>query len=302
METEAGIAHVGTARVSGHYGRLTMWVAGWALAIVVTHLATSGYAAHLGSFQTGVATLIAFALASSYAIRKRWMWLNVRAMRLAAQLPQPIANWWRQTDRLETWRMAHVILGIAVLLPLWLHIDQSAGPTRLEAIIIVAVAVLILSGVTGVIIQDFLPHAMRIRPRQEVRFEDIESALHDIYVEAEETILGRSEQLVRAYLDHIRPLMLVTQPRRRLLIATLTGADPAIRIATQLQAHNPKVPNEIATWDHLVSIAERKVRLDLNRFELHLSVAWTYIHRALATLLALLVAFHIAGAFYFARL
>ena len=291
---------VPASHATRHFGRLTLWAAGCALAVVAIHLTTPGLGARIGSYRSGVATLAAFALASTYTIRKRWMWLTVRVMRIAARMPHAIAHRLLLADRLESWRLYHVILGAGVLLPLWWHMEQGGGASRVEAALAALAAILMLSGLAGAIIQDFLPRTMRIRPAQEVRPEDVDAAIHELYVEAEEAILGRSEALVQAYLKNIRPVMLGTRPARAMLLATLRGADPAAPVAMRLRTCG--VPNEAETWERLVVFAERKVRLDHNHFNLSLSVGWMRVHIAIAIALGVLTAFHVAGVLYFAGL
>ncbi len=294
--------HVPASHVPGHYGRLTLWAVGCGLVVAAIHVAAPGYAARLDSWRSGIATLAAFALASTYTLRKRWMWLTVRVMRIAARMPHVIAHRMLIADRLESWRLCHVVLGVGVLLPLWWHIEQGTGASRLEAALAAVAAMLMLSGLAGTVIQDFLPHSMRIRPDQEVRVEDVDAALHDLYVQAEEAILGRSEALVQAYLKYVRPVMLGTRPARALLVATLTGADPAAPVASRLRARAAEAKDEAETWERLVALAERKVRLDHNHFNLSLSVGWMRVHIALAIALGVLTVFHIAGVLYFAGL
>lgn len=283
------------------FGRLTMWALGCGLCVVVIHLTRWG--AGLGSYRSGIATLVGFGLASCYTVRKRWMWLSVRAMRLASRMPHPIAHRLLLADRLESWRLVHVIIGVAVIGPLWWHMEQGGtGPSRLEAALAALTVLLMLSGLTGAIVQDFLPRAMRIRPGQEVRREDVDSAVHELYVEAEEAILGRSEVLVKTYLKIIRPVLLGTQPRRAMFIATLTGGDPAAPVGHRLRANATDVPEDTQTWEKLVTIAERKVRLEHNDFDLVLSVGWMRVHIGLAIVLGVLIAFHVVGVLYFAGL
>jgi hypothetical protein len=285
-----------------HFGRLTFWALGAALAALIVHAALPGTSARLGSYRSGLVTVAVFALASGYTIRKRWMWLTVRVMRVAARMPHAIAHRMLIADRLESWRLYHVIIGAAVLLPFWWHLDQGAGASRLEAALAAVAILLLVSGLAGAVIQDFLPRTMRIRPAQEVRPEDVEAAIHDVYVEAEEAILGRPEALVHAYLRYVRPVMLGTRPARAMFLATINGADPAAPIAASLRARKDEIPGEAETWERLVSLAERKVRLDHNRFNLSLSVSWMRVHIALALALAVLTAFHVAGVLYFAGL
>jgi hypothetical protein len=304
MRRDAGVVsiRVPASHAARHFGRLTLWAVGCALAVVAIHLAAPGFGGRLGSYRSGIATLAAFALASTYTLRKRWMWLTVRVMRIAVRMPHAIAHRLLIADRLESWRLYHVILGAAVLLPLWWHMDQGASASWLEAALAALAAMLMLSGLAGAVIQDFLPRTMRIRLAQEVRPEDVDAAIHELYVEAEEAILGRSEALVHAYLKNIRPVMLGTRPARAMLFATLSGADPAGPIAVQLRVRGAQIPNEAENWERLVSLAERKVRLDHNGFNLSLSVGWMRIHIALAIALGVLTAFHVAGVLYFAGL
>jgi hypothetical protein len=298
----AAAVHVPAAHATARYGHLTLWVLGCALVVVLIHLAMPGISARLGPYRSGIAALAGFALASIYTMRKRWMWLGVRLMRVAARMPHAVAHRILVADRLESWRVYHVILGVAVLLPLWWHVEQGGRASSLEAALAAMAFLLMLSGLAGALIQDLLPHSMRIRPAQEVRHEDVEAALHDLYVEAEEAILGHSETLVHAYLKYVRPVMLGIRPARAMMAATLRGSDPAAPVAAQLRGYGAQIPDEGETWARLVTLAERKVRLDHNQFNLSLGVGWMRVHIALAIALGVLTAFHIAGVLYFAGL
>ena len=305
MPREAEPAHFQLAarHTARHFGRLTRWALGCGLSVVAIHLAVPSLGARLGSDGSGIATLAVFALAACYTIRKHWMWLSVRTMRLAVRMPHAIAHRILIADRLESWRLFHVILGVAVIAPLWWHMEQGGtGPSRLEAALAALTALLMLSGFAGAAIQDFLPHAMRVRPGQEVRREDVDAVIHELYVEAEEAILGRSETLVKTYLKTIRPVLLGSQRARAMWWATLTGADPATPVGARLRAYGAGLSEEAQTWEKLVTIAERKVRLEHNDFDLILSVRWLRIHIGLTLTLGVLIAFHVAGVLYFSGL
>jgi hypothetical protein len=303
MQRDTATAIRVPAAYSGrHFGRLSIWAVGWALVIMGLHLVTAGYGMRLGPYRTGIATAVAFGLAAAYSLRKRRMWLSLHMMRWAMRMPSALAHRLLIADRLESWRFVHVLIGVGVLLPLWWHVGQSAGATRLEAALLAATVLLLLSGLAGAAIQDFLPHSMRIRPAQEVRTEDVDAALHELYVEAEEAILGHSEALVQTYLAAIRPVLLGSRRPRQMLMATLGGADPAAPVGARLRARAGEVPGEAEIWERLVSIAESKVRLEHNHFNLMLGVGWLRIHIALAISIGVLTAFHVAGALYFAGL
>ncbi|HZP44263.1 MAG TPA: hypothetical protein VFB15_01315 [Candidatus Binataceae bacterium] len=282
-------------------GRLSVWLAGCLAALVAFYLSGFRHPPGWGSLRTGCLTLAVFALAALYRVRKRWTWWDLRTMWFGARLPARLGGWWRRADRLETWRHVHIAAGLGVMIPLWWHIQEGAGASRLEIVLLAIVGLLLVSGVSGVLIQDFLPHAMRIRPGYEVRLEDIEGALHDLYVEAEEAILGRPEAFVQTYLRDIRPLMLGSPRSAALLWATLTGSDPTTAVTDRL-AHRQPETSDPAAWERLTKLVERKLRLDHNRVNLRLSRGWVSAHLVLVVLLAVLVSFHIAGALYFAGL
>ncbi len=301
MQPEAARAefHLAAEHTARHFGRLTLWALGCGLCVVAIHLAPPRYGVWLGPYRSGIANVAGFALAAFYTVRKRWMWLSVRIMRLAMRMPRAVAHRLLLADRLESWRRFHVIIGVAVIAPLWWHMQGAGtGPNRLEAVLAALTVLLMLSGLAGAVIQDFLPRAMRIRPGQEVRRDDVDAAIHEVYVEAEEAILGRSEALVQTYLKTIRPVLLGHRPRRALFMATLTGADPAAPVGVRLRALEAP-PGEGQTWEKLVAMAERKVRLEHNDFDLVLSVRWMRIHIGLAITIGILIAFHIAGVLYF---
>ncbi|MGH7917251.1 MAG: hypothetical protein ACREQE_07265, partial [Candidatus Binataceae bacterium] len=123
--------------------------------------------------------------------------------------------------------------------------------------------------------------------------------IHALYVEGEEAILGHSEELVRAYLNNIRPILAAPQPFFRMLAATLRRADLAPRIGAAIRQAGVR-DDERATYDALAALAEHKIRLEANRFHLELGVRWLGVHIALVVITAVLIAFHVAGVLYFA--
>jgi hypothetical protein len=201
-------------------------------------------------------------------------------------------------DRLETWRVVHVTLGVFALLPLWWH-TQAGRRSLLELALEILVILLVLSGFFGALIEDFLPSRMFKMGNEEVRLEDVEAASHRLYVEAEELILGHSENLVQAYLSLVRPILADTQPARIMLLATLTGRNPAAVVCEPARLKAGGFAAEAAVFHQLVDIAEHRVALEHNQFNLRLSTAWLRLHRGLAVSVLLLIIFHVAGVLYF---
>ena len=287
----AGRRHVTVASVTG-------WTLGCALVVGVLHALTPAVAARLGSYRSGLLTLLLFAAAALYSLRKRDLRLSVRIMRLVAHLPAPLARRIDLIDRLESWRLGHLTVGVGAILPLWWHLD-SGPASPLELTLESAVVLLLASGFVGLLIQEFLPRRMRRQPEFEVRLEDVDTGLHQLYVEAEESVLGHSEALVQAYLRNIRPLLNFNLGWSRMLWATVRGIElqpPAYRRACQLPID---LGPEAQVYDKLLEIARRKLRLEHNGFELGLSRGWLAVHIVLALITFVLIGFHIVGVLYF---
>lgn len=277
---------------------VTLWAVICGAAVVAVHTATAPIPGQLGSYRTGIITITTFALAALYSARKRNLWLSVRWLRLATRLPRKIARALIVVDRLETWRTAHITLGVLVLLPFWWHIDAGRA-TMLERALFSTVVLVILSGLFGLVIHDLLPRAMRVRANQEVRLEDVEVGFHQLFVEAEEAVLGHSENLVHAYLKNVRPLLIGEQPPVRLIWATLRGTDPAPRACRTALSAATTAGGDEAIYLELVEIAARKVRLEHNQFNLRLNTGWLSFHIGLVLIMGVEVAFHVTGVLYF---
>jgi hypothetical protein len=58
--------------------------------------------------------------------------------------------------------------------------------------------------------------------------------------------------------------------------------------------------SEADAFHELVSIAEHKVLLDHNQFNLRLTTEWLRLHRRLAISVLVLIIFHVTGVLYFA--
>jgi hypothetical protein len=295
----AQIGEAADRRHTAPLASVTLWALLCGAAVIAIHAATSAVPRRLGSYRSGIVTILAFALATLYSGRKHTLWLSVRWLRLAMRLPRALARRLILIDRLETWRTIHITLGVIVLLPFWWHVDAGRA-SLLERALEGTVLLTVLSGLCGAAIHDLLPHAMRIRPNSEVRLEDVEAAYHRLYVEAEESVLGHSEDLVRAYLKHVRPLLIGAQPASRFLWATLRGTDPAPRACAAARRAGATAGGDAPLYGELVAIAELKVRLEHNQFNLRLSAAWLNFHIALVAVMGVEVAFHVIGVLYFA--
>ena len=293
------IGEAAARRHTAPIASMMLWGALCASTVIALHKLSVGWATREGPYRTGILTLSVFLLAALYPMRKYTLWFSLRYMRLASRLPREWAVRLLLLDRLETWRVVHVTLGVFAMLPFWWH-TQFGRRSLLELVLEILVVVLALSGFVGTLVEDFLPDRMLKLGNQEVRSEDIDAASHALYVQAEELVLGHSEALVQAYLSFVRPVLAGSQPSRTLLWATLTGNNPAPAVCKSARLLAGGFGTETSTFHELVKIAERKVGLDHNHFNLMLSDEWLRLHRSLAISVLMLIIFHVTGVLYFA--
>ena len=266
--------------------------------VVAVHAATGAIPGRLGSYRSGIITILGFALAAAYSARKHTMWLSACLLRLATRLPPSISRRLILMDHLKTWGTMHITIGVIAILPFWWHVDAGRA-TPLERALECTVIMVVLSGLFGAVIHDLLPHSRRMGPKSQALPVDVEVSYQQFYVEAEESILGHSEDLVRAYLKHVRPLLNGSQPPAQLIWATLRGIDPALRACQAARLGVATAGADGALYNELLGIAERKVRLEQNEFNSHLSTAWLRFHIALVVIMGVEIAFHVTGVLYF---
>jgi hypothetical protein len=269
------------------------------LFVFVAHELSPTVPARLGSYRTGIATLAMMLIAILYYIRKRNLWISARWLRVAVLMPRAIARRLINLDRLESWRIVHVTAGALMLLPFWWHTE--AGPaTPLETVLKASIILLVATGALGVTLQSVMPHQMLLRGDQEVRQQDVDQRMRQLYVEAEETVLGHSETLVRAYLNNIRPLLTRAHPGYRFFWATFTRTDPTRSLVMAARRAGASLGPDQPAYDTLLAIAESKIRLEHNRFDLRFGKSWMRFHIGLFMIVSVMVIFHVAGVLYFA--
>lgn len=293
------IGEAAARRHTAPIASMLLWGGYCASTVVALHKLTANWGLQEGPYRTGILTLSVFLLALLYPVRKYTLWFSLRFIRLASRLPHAWGVRLLLIDRLETWRVAHVTLGVFAMLPFWWH-TASGRRSLLELVLEIMILLLVLSGFFGVLVEDFLPARMLKAGNPEVRPEDIEAATHALYVQAEELVLGHSEPLVHAYLQSVRPILAGNQPPHTLLWATLTGNNPAADVCRPARLLAGRFGGEARVFNELVDIAERKVGLDHNQFNLQLSTEWLRLHYCLAITVLVLIIFHVSGVLYFA--
>jgi hypothetical protein len=280
--------------------RVWLWLTICLIAVAGAHAATSTFGNEIGEYWSGSIALVSFIAIACYSVRKRNIWFSLRVLQFTGKiLPVAIQRQLIILDRLETWRGFHVTLGMLALLPLAWHVTTVAM-SPLEAILATLVVLLFISGIFGAILQDKLPHSMLGRAEHQVRLEDVDSKVYAVYRQAEEKILGHDEQLIKTYISAIKPILLSDRslPRRTLLMATLRGVDPG-ELACAAAAEKIAESGDEKTYRELLALAVRKVNLDHNTFNIHLSTGWLNVHIVLSVLTFAFLIFHVAGVLYF---
>jgi hypothetical protein len=307
-EARAGVANRPTLDIRKRRGRalpvrVWLWLTICLIAVAGLNAATSTFGRQIGEYWSGSIALASFIAIAWYSVRKRNIWFSIRVLQFTGKVfPAAIQRRLVILDRLETWRAFHLTLGMLALLPLSWHIT-TAVMSPLEVVLLSLVLLLFISGIFGAILQDKLPYSMMRLAEHEVRLEDVDSKVSAVYREAEEKILGHSDQLTQAYTRYIKPVLLSDQPASRwtLLMATIRGIDPGQRACAAAAARISESGDE-KTYGELLALAARKVNLDHNSFNIHLSTGWLDFHIILSVLTFALLTFHVAGVLYFGGL
>jgi len=279
-----------------------LWMVLCALFVLVAHSLGEARGLKVSEYWSGTISLVGFVFLGWYSLRKRSLWFSLRVLRMTGRILP--ASWQQGTivaDRLETWRAVHITLAILVALPLWWHMS-SGLMSLVEMLLALAVALLLLSGVFGVAIQEFLPPAIEAMPEREVRLQDVASRIDATYVEAEEKVLGHPETLVQAYLKNLKPVLEGDRiaSRWRLLGATLRRRDLGAEMCAQWrQGAAAQFGDDAVVWKELVDLTARKLNLEHNAFNLNFSTEWLTFHIVLAVCTFGLLIFHVLSVLYF---
>jgi hypothetical protein len=267
--------------------------------VVVVRMLTPSFEQRVGVVLSGIITAVMFVAVGLYSVRKRNLWFSLRMLNLARRvLPKFAFERAVFIDRLETWRVAHVVIAMLSLLPFWWHMQRHLmGPV--EAALASAVALLFVSGLFGILVQDRMPHFMTLFAEHEVRPVDINAKINAVYVEAEEKILGHPEEFIKAYLARIKPILLNDRSSWQLLFATIAKRDVGGEVHSELARGETFAGNDGKAWNELIALAIRKVNLEQNDFNIWLSNSWLRFHIIIAVLTGALLVFHVLSVLYY---
>ena len=278
-----------------------LWMVLCALLVLIAHSAAEARGLKVSQYWSGTIALIGFVILGWYSVRKRSLWFSLRVLRITGRiLPAGWQQYMIVMDRLETWRAVHITLGIVVALPLWWHVS-SGLMSLVEMLLALATGLLLLSGVFGVVIQEFLPAVIEAMPEREVRLQDVASRIDATYVEAEEKVLGHPEAIVQAYLKNLKPILEADRiaSRWRLLGATLGRRNLGSEMCAKWHQAAAQFGDDAAVWKELVDLTARKLNLEHNAFNLNFSTEWLTFHIVLAVCTFGLLILHVLSVLYF---
>jgi hypothetical protein len=272
---------------------------GCGVVVIVVRLLAPSFEQRVGVILSGIITAVMFVAVGLYSIRKRNLWFSLRMLNLARRIfPKAVFERMVFMDRLESWRAAHVVISMLSLLPFWWHMQRHLmGP--LEAALASTVALLFVSGLFGILVQDRMPHFMTLFAEHEVRPVDIDAKINAVYVEAEEKILGHPEAFIKAYLARIKPILLNDRSSWQLFFATIAKRDVGGEVHSELARGETFAGDDGKAWSELIALAIRKVNLEQNDFNIWLSNSWLRFHIMLAVLTGALLVFHVLSVLYY---
>lgn len=258
----------------------------------------------IGVRSSGWITLGGMGLAAVYAVRRRFRLFSLYTIRpfVVFRPLRRFRGFVVRLDQLRNWRLTHLWVGTLFVLPLYWHVRAADGGL-LEQLLLATVAAVIATGFTGVALQYLLPQSMLRSTEREVRLGDVREKRRSIFVAAEERILGCSDALVDAYLQLLRPLLVGEPSRRRLLLAAMRRSDPGDVVRARVHAFGVELDeHDSAVFAELVRLTERKMRLDLNSFQLELTTGWLAFHAGAVACGGVLLLLHLCSIAYFGGL
>jgi hypothetical protein len=231
---------------------------------------------------------------------------------LLAALRKAPSWWWLGTRK--TWLRGHIWFGLLSGFIALLHSGFRWGGYLEQALWVVLLLTLV-SGVFGLILQQFLPRLITLRVQREAPYEQIphlcvelrhraDKILDDIFamdvtasqasVLASQTGLGAKMQLQQFYETHVRPYLSPRQPPRPMLANPLRAETAFARIRA--------LPGLVDVKPKLIDLEdlceERRQLAEQERLHQWLH-AWLLCHIPLSAVLLVLGVAHVVSALYY---
>ncbi len=206
----------------------------------------------------------------------------------------------------QFWLKAHIWLGLLSVPLILFHAGFRWGGV-LERVLLLVFAVVILSGIIGVVFQQYMPRLMKDSTNREAMFEQLPHVCAALRAKADEQVVAvcgslfppaddsppEHESLREFYVGSVRPFLAFDIDQR----APLLNASRATAVFSQMQRIAPA-----ASRDALVRLAaicdERRELARQARLHKWLHY-WLFVHVPLSMSLLVLAAAHIIASVYY---
>jgi hypothetical protein len=224
-----------------------------------------------------------------------------------------VPSWWWLGTR-KTWLRIHIWFGLLSGFVALLHSGFRWGGL-LETALWVVLFLTLVSGVYGLVLQQFMPRLITLRVEREAPYEQIPHLCHELRrrgdkivddvfamdvtasqasVLASQTGLGAKMQLQQFYETHVRPYLSPRQPPRPMLGNPLRSETAFARMRA--------LPGLVDVKDKLTALEdlceERRQLAEQERLHHWLHV-WLLLHIPLSVVLLVLGVAHVVSALYY---
>ena len=209
---------------------------------------------------------------------------------------------WR-VGRAQTWLKGHIWLGLLSFILILLHGGFALGGP-LTTVLMILFALIVASGIVGLLLQQILPRSMTSQVPLETIFEQIDHVITQLCAEADHAVaiacgeaardrkrqpdpaLEGSERLKELYHRDVRPLLSSARVRG----GALTTLSRREALFSHLRTLLPQPVHEAV--DELEAICEERRQLEVQR-RLHQWLhGWLFVHVPLSIALLVLTAAH----------
>ncbi len=241
------------------------------------------YERSFGSFSIkpyfGWLTLLFAIVSALYSLRKR----------VVIQLP----------GRLIVWKLAHIILGLTVLVLMYLHSGGAMGQGASLAVNLLVVG-LLLTGVWGIINQGLIPRIMTESLEDPVYKSELQDDVNEMLKEISDDLDEQSPEFNRIYQRHILPAITLEHPTEGNQKALYQRYDPSSNDPTAaIQDLNAMSLGEIEDFyqmaEKVMDIVEIRRSQTYQRNMNH----WLVWHVGMTAALGVALFFHVLASLYF---
>lgn len=204
------------------------------------------------------------------------------------------------------WLKAHIWLGLLSVPLILFHAGFRWGGV-LEQVLLLVFAVVIASGIAGVVFQQYLPRVMRDATSRESMFEQLPHVCAALRATADQQVVAacgslfppvddsssEQEGLREFYVTTVRPFLAFNIDRR----APLLNASRAVAVFSQMK--RTVLADSRATLERLASICDERREL-ARQARLHKWLhGWLFVHVPLSLSLLVLAIAHIVASVYY---